>query len=229
MNKPTSSQISRRELCRRFLGLASAAPLAMSLLGDTNPVIADGYGNTIRVEEDWYVKVGTPEPIADSPQITTVMAPSWATSWGNYSVFDLNCATQPDFSSGGVQLQLWYGSTMLRSQSNTNWDSIRFTDEEIRYTSVMRIENGQIIFEIINGSSSTWGSFGTGELIVQNTTWRNHLNSYDPGCSVYNSRIGWAPYQVRSFVMERVRYYSINGLQSTDDTPRVLRQYDPFA
>ena len=226
MNKPSSSLLSRRDVCRRLLGLATATPLAMSWLGAGQPALAAGYGNVMRVEEDWYVKIGTPEPAADSPQITTVIAPAWNTS-GNYSVFDLNCATQPNFASGGVQLQLWYGPGMLRSNSNTNWDSIRFTDEEIRYTSVMRIENGQIIFEIINGSSTTWGSFGTGELIVQNTTWRNHLNSYDPDCSVSNSRIGWASYQVRSFVLQQIRYFSDLGLQSTDSTPRVLHQYTP--
>ena len=229
MNKPSSSLLNRRDVCLQLLGLATTTPLAMSLLGVGQAATADGDGNVTRVEEDWYIKIGTPEPIADSPQITTVIAPSWTTSVGNYCVFDMNCATQPDFASGGVQIQLWNGANMLRSKSNTNWDSIRFTNEEISYTSVMRIENGQIIFEIINGSSTTWGSFGTGELIVQNTTWRNHLNSYDPDCSVSNSRIGWAPYQVQSFALQCIRYFSNNGLQSTDNTPRVLHQYDPSA
>lgn len=226
MNKSPSSLLNRRDVCRQLLGLAATTPLAMSLLGVGQPALAAGYGNVMRVEEDWYIKIGTPEPAADSPQITTVIAPAWNTT-GNYGVFDLNCATQPNFASGGVQLQLWYGPDMLRSNSNTNWDSIRFTDEEIRYTSVMRLMGDQIIFEIINGSSTTWGSFGTGELIVQNTTWRNHLNSYDPDCSVSNSRIGWAPYQVRSFVLQQIRYLSDLGLQSTDSTPRVLYQYTP--
>ncbi len=226
MNKSPSSLLNRRDVCRQLLGLAATTPLAMSLLGVGQPALAAGYGNVMRVEEDWYIKIGTPEPIADSPQITTVIAPAWNTT-GNYGVFDLNCATQPNFASGGVQLQLWYGPDMLRSNSNTNWDSIRFTDEEIRYTSVMRLLGDQIIFEIINGSSTTWGSFGTGELIVQNTTWRNHLNAYDPDCSVSNSRIGWASYQVRSFVLQQIRYFSDLGLQSTDSTPRVLHQYTP--
>ncbi len=230
MKKPSSSQMSRRDLCRRLLGLATATPLAMTLLGTAPSAVGDWVnGPTIRVEEDWFIKIGTPEPAADSPQITTVMCPSWAISLGNYAVFDLNCATQPDFSAGGVQLQLWNGPSMLRSKSNANWDAIRFIDEEIRYTSVMRIEDGQIIFEIINGSSTTWGNFGTGELIIQNSTWRNHLNSYDPDCSTQNARIGWASYQVQSFVLERIRYYSNVGLEVTDNIPRVLHQYSPTA
>ena len=229
MNKPSSSLLSRRDVCRRLLGLATAAPLAMSWLGAGQPALADGDGNTIRVEEDWYIKVGTPDPDLDSPQITTVMSPAWNTPGGGYSVFDLNCATQPGFSSGGVQLQFWRNNAIVQSQSNTNWDSIRFTDEEITYTSVMRIEANQLIFEIINGSSSTWGVFGVGELIVQYPTWRTHLNGYDPDCSAYNSRIGWASFEVRSFMLQQVRYFSNSGYVSTDNTPRVLHQYDPSA
>ncbi len=169
-----------------------------------------------------------PEPGEDSPQITTVMAPSWANS-GNRGIFDLNCATQPNFASGGVQLQLWYNDVMVQSRSNENWDSLRYDGEEIRYTSVMSLKNSHMAFEIINGSSQTWGNFGLGELVSDNTTWRNHLNTYDPDCSAASSRIGFASHRVRSFVLERVRYYSSSGLKATDNTPRVLRQYDPIA
>ncbi len=227
MNKPPSSLFSRRDVCRRLLGLASAAPFAMSLL---NSVTADeSNGQTIRVEEDWYIKIGTPDPDSDSPQITTVMSPAWNTPGGGYSVFDLNCATQPNFASGGVQLQFWSNNAIVNSQSNVCWDSLRFTDEEIAFTSVMRIENDHLIFEVINGSSSTWGSFGVGELVVQYPTWRRNLNGYDPDCSAYNSRIGWCSFEVRSFVLQQARYYSTNGLAATDNTPRVLHQYNPSA
>ena len=227
MNKSPSSKLNRRDACRRLLGLAATPALAMSWLAAARPAIADGNSDTVRVEEDWYIKIGTPDPDCDSPQITTVMSPAWNTPGGGYSVFDLNCATQPGFSSGGVQLQYWSNNSIVQSKSNTNWDSLRFTEEEVTYTSVMRIENDQLIFEIVNGSSSTWGSFGVGELIVQHPTWRRHLNGYDPECSAYNSRIGWASFEVRSFVLQRVRYYSGNGQVSTDGIPRVLHQWNP--
>lgn len=42
-----------------------------SAFGTDEPI-----GNTMRVEEDWYIQIGTPEPKADSPQITTVIAPA---------------------------------------------------------------------------------------------------------------------------------------------------------
>lgn len=226
MNAQNLSGLSRREMCRRLLGLASVTPLAMSWQGAIQPAFADAIGNTIRVEEDWYVKIGTPDPDSDSPQITSVMAPGWTLS-GKYAVFDMNGATQPDFSPGGVQLQLWRNDSIMQTCSNSNWSSLRFPNEEIRYTSVMSIQDDELVFEIINGSSESWGAFGTGEMKLRVPTWRNHLNGYDPSFTTDNSRVGFASHRVRNFTLERIRYYSANGLTSTDDTPRVLHQYDP--
>lgn len=228
-NKQSLSRFDRRTACRRLAGLVGSLPLAASWLTAIQPVFADSYGangNTIRVEEDWYVKIGTPDPNSDSPQITSVIAPSWSLL-GKYAVFDLNCATQPGFSSGGVQLQLWQDDYILQTKSNTNWDSLRFVDEEVRYTSALSIQDEKLTFEIINGSSQTWGTFGTGEIKLQVSTWRNNLNQYNPEFSVENSRIGFASHRVRRFILERVRYYSSNGLQGTDSVPRVLHSYDP--
>ncbi len=230
MNTSELSGISRRAACRRLLGLASGAPLALSWMGAVQPVIGDEEhnGHTMRIEEDWYVKIGTPDPDSDSPQITSVITPSW-TLTGRYAVFDMNCATQPGFVSGGVQLQLWEDDAIIQSCSNVNWDSLHFVDEEIRYTSVMSIVDGQLVFEIINGSSETWGTFGTGELRLEVDTWRPHLNWYSPEFTAYNSRIGFASHRVRRFTLERVRYFSQQGLKFTDDTPRVLHEYDPVS
>ena len=232
MNAQTLSGMSRRAACRRLLGLASVSPLALSWLGSVQPAIGDhdddddDHGHTTRVEEDWYVKIGTPDPDTDSPQITSVIAPSWTLS-GKYVVFDMNCATQPGFVSGGVQLQMWQDDAIIQSRSNANWDSLHLVNEEIRYTSVMSVVDGKMVFEIINGTSETWGNFGTGELKLEVDTWRHHLNHYSPEFTAYNSRVGFASHRVRRFTLERVRYYSANGLRSTDDTPRVLHQYDP--
>ncbi len=230
MNTQTLLGMSRRAACRRLLGLASVTPLAMSWLGSVQPAIGvgdvDSLGNTTRIEEDWYVKIGTPDPDSDSPQITSVIAPSWTLS-GKYVVFDLNCATQPGFVSGGVQLQMWQDDAIIQSRSNANWDSLHFVNEEIRYTSVMSVADGKMVVEIINGTSESWGNFGTGELKLEVDTWRPHLNYYSPDFTAYNSRIGFASHRVRRFTLERVRYFSVNGLRSTDDTPRVLHQYDP--
>lgn len=228
MTERNLSGIGRRAACRRLLGLASSAPLALSWLGAVRPALSDDASpaDTIRIEEDWYIRIGTPDPASDSPQITSVLAPSW-TLTGKYAVFDMNCATQPGFVSGGVQLQLWEDDAITQSRSNTNWDSLNVVDEEIRYTSVMSIVDDKLVFEIINGTSQTWGEFGTGELKIAVDTWRTHLNGYSPDFTAENSRVGFASHRVRRFILERSRVFSSQGLQTTDNTSRVLHQYDP--
>lgn len=230
MPSPNRPGMTRRAAFRRMLGIAGGAPLALSALGVVPSILGqDGAtGNTIRVEEDWYVQIGTPEPEADSPQISTVIAPSWSLS-GKYAVFDMNCATQPGFSSGGVQLQMWQDDAIIKSCSNTNWDSLHHVNEEIRYTSAMSVSNGNLVFEILNGFSESWGAFGNGELKLQVSTWRDQLNGYDPNFTTWNSRIGFASHRVRRFILERVRYFRSNGVVLSDNTPRVLHQYDPTA
>jgi hypothetical protein len=230
LNQKSISPISRRAACRQMLGMVGAAPFAMSWLGAIQPVLADdeATGNTIRVEEDWYVKIGVPDPDLDSPQITTVIAPGF-TLIGSHAIFDMNCATQPGFVSGGVQLQLWKGNSIIQTCSNANWSSLHYVGEEIRFTSAMSVQNGNLVFEILNGSSESWGVFGTGELRLQTPTWRNNLNFYSADFTTENSRIGFASHRVHRLILERIRYYSASGLTSTDNVPRVLHQYDPQA
>ena len=229
MSSQKALSIGRRAAMGRMLGLAGSIPLSLSCLGSANPAHGDTSENdTLRVEEDWYIQIGTPEPAEDSPQITTVICPSW-TLWGYYAVFDMNCATQPNFESGGVQLQLWKDDAIIQSRSNADWTSLSHTDEEIRYTSAMSIHNGNLDFEIANGSSSSWGAFGHGELKLNIPTWREHLNWYGTWFTELNSRVGFASHRVRRLILERVRLYSANGLQSEDNSPRVLHSYDPQA
>ena len=172
------------------------------------------------------MKIGTPDPDSDSPQITSVIAPSWSLD-GKYAVFDMNCATQPGFSSGGVQLQLWQNDAITQTCSNTNWASLFNPNEEIRFTSAMSIENDNLVFEIKNGTSSSWGDFGNGEIRMSVPTWRNHLNWYSPWYSESNSRIGYASHRVRRFILEKVRYFSAKGQEDEETDPRILHWYDP--
>ena len=226
MKNPRNLGISRRAACCRMLSIAGIAPFAAVCLQNAKPACAaDLSANVLRVEEDWYVKIGTPAPEEDSPQITTVLTPgSFA---GSHAVFDMNCATQPNFESGGVQLQLWRNGGINQSRSNTNWDSLHIVDEEIHFTSAMSIQNDNLVFEVINGTSESWGSFGNGELKVQFPTWRNHLNEYSRDDSISNAGIGFASHRVRCLALQRVRYYSQNDLLLEDSTSHVIHQYDP--
>src|SRR5215210_2681070 len=65
-----------------------------------------------RVEEDWEVVVGNPDPVGVGPQMSTSMSP---VSDGSIScfVFDLNYRDYPSFLPGGMQVQVWDGETLV--------------------------------------------------------------------------------------------------------------------
>ena len=224
------ARLSRRAAFRRLLGVVGMAPLALSSLGVVPSLLGEdaAFEKTVRIEEDWSLQIGVPDPETDSPQISTVLAPSWSLC-GKYAVLELNCATQPAFSSGGVQLQLWCDGSIVQSRSNSRWGSLHLENEVIRYTSVMSIKDSHLTFEIINGSSETWDHFGVGELKVQTETWRTDLNSYDPNFTLSNSQIGFASHRVRRLALERVRYFKADDTVILDYVPRVLHRYDPSA
>lgn len=187
---------------------------------------ADG-PNIVRVEEDWRVEVGTPEPEDHAPQIVTVLSPV-----GNlereYSVFELNHATFPEYTSGGMQLQCWRNDWLWGYGSTPHNQKLHHDNEVITFTSKMLIDGNTLEFQIVNGASQTWSTFGgNGYLKTRYFTTLNDLNNYSPDVSATNSRVAFASHRVRKLVLTKVRYYSSEGLVATDATPRVVHEYAP--
>jgi hypothetical protein len=90
----------------------------------------------------------------------------------------------------------------------------------------MDVEDGVLTFEVKNGSSETWGEFGRiGWFKLSQATQLSNLDSYDSNTSVNNSRVGFASHRVKKFARTKVRYYSADGLVSTDETERVVHQH----
>jgi hypothetical protein len=146
-----------------------------------------------------------------------------------YSVFELNHMTYPDYHAGGMQLQrCWcdWLSTIRIWPHNTQ--KLNITDEVITFTSSMSLEGGDLVFHILDGVSQTWPGFGThGHLKTRHSTTLGELNDYSPEFSATNSRVAFAKHRVRKLVLVRVRYYSQAGLETTDDTPRIVHEYSP--
>jgi hypothetical protein len=82
-----------------------------------------------------------------------------------------------------------------------------------------------LIFDVINGTSTTWGTFGSGEegrfRFVVNTSLPD-LSGYSPAASVANCGIGYASNRVTSLVLKRVRYTLSTGQQTEDTTARTV-------
>lgn len=174
-----------------------------------------------RIEEDWVVEIGEPAAEEEAPQITTVISPNSGLD-GVYAVFELNHSTLPDYSAGGMQLQLWDGENDLDHKSPTANALLSTIGEQVCYTSVMSLRNGSLRFSIRNGTSTTWGTFGSnGQLLTSVASNLTSLSDYNPAVSVRNSKVGFAANRVTKLALKQVRYYSNGTLVTTDSTERV--------
>lgn len=179
--------------------------------GENNDSIA-------RVEEDWELVIGDPDPSVAGPQITCVISPV-----GNadslHAIFNLNHRTFDDFLAGGIQLQIWHCETPIADKNHPNSKLIANTGEHIKWTQEMSItDDGKLRFAVKNGTSQTWGSFGgQGYLTATVSTPLENLNAYSPAVSVKNSGVVFASNRVQSLVLKRIRVHTVSGDVQTID------------
>lgn len=220
--RPMKSRLSRRlAVVGGALGvvaLAAYAPASPLTNGQSLPVT--------RVEEDWQITVGTPDPNLNLPQITMVMTPYAGVS-GHHAVFEVNSQTQPDYAPGGYQLQRWYGCENFADVvSNGNTAVMQTPNEVVSFTLSMEVQGSTLTFGVSNGDSQTFGQFGNGQSLSLSVGFDGtNLNTYDSSQSLANSYVGAGSNRVQQLVRTAVRYYSNGTLLSTDSTQQVLWQY----
>jgi hypothetical protein len=211
--------------CRRALvaGLAAAA----TLLVCDSVLWAQAGSGIVRVEEDWELVVLDPNAAVYAPQVVTAIS---ATDDVNspYATFEINHRTQPDFAPGGLQVVGWHFEEPVVRKRFVGEGLLQTPGEVVRWTQVMRLDGGQLTFEVINGTSQTWGAFGgNGTLKVSLTTTLANLNSYNPAVSVANSGISFAANRVQKLALKQVRWYTSAGLLATDETVRTVHELAP--
>lgn len=206
----------RRRIC--LFVFTAVALVGASRLTATPPVI--------RVEEDWELRLLQPHPNTETPQVTCVMSPNLHTR-GVHAAFDVNHRTQPDYVAGGTQLQVWNGEYPVAFQKGPQDKLLQNDGETIRWTQQMRLSDGKLIFEILNGSSATWGTFGgQGYLKLSVDSSLGSLSGYLPSVSAKNSGIGYAANRVDRLIIREVRAYTAEGLLATWSEPIVVHQHD---
>jgi hypothetical protein len=137
------------QLFRRLTGFG----LVLSLFVITAPMA--GGADTTAVEEEWQLDLSVPNIVRSSPQLNCFMSPTGDTQ-SYYTVFLIN---QHGSEGGGLELQLWNGSTLL-SSSNFSSSSLSSEGERIQWTSRMELSNsGVLTAQILSGTSTTWGRF----------------------------------------------------------------------
>jgi hypothetical protein len=176
----------------------------------------------VRIEEDWELAIGTPSPESDAPQVVCLISP-FADTKSYHATFVVNYHENPSYAAGGLQLQTWNGKAPLQSKRAPNQAVLSTTGETIRWTQVMRRTSDGLIFEVLGGSSTTWGAFGNdGSLQAAVGSSPIDLSGYSPALSVKESGVSYGGNRVRSLVLKRIRVYGSSGLLAEDDNPRTV-------
>jgi hypothetical protein len=189
-------------------------------------VAEDDGGKVVAIEEDWELVLKEPDEETEAPQVTCILAPS-NSDHDVFAAFNINHKSYPAYDAGGLHLQLWDDDTPLDSATFASDALLKTNNEVISWTSRMRLDDGKLYFEIVSGSSTTWGDFGSsGALKVSFATEAENLNQYDPQTSVANSGVGYAGNRVASLKLKAVRKALHSGDVVEDNSPRTVYPHD---
>lgn len=201
-----------------------AGSLGFALFSQQAFAEESGGGKVVAIEEDWELIVKEPDDETQAPQVTCIISPD---DGSLFAAFNLNHKSFPEYDPGGLHLQLWNGEVPLGSAAFPDDSSLRTNNEVVTWTTRMEVKEGQLRFEIVAGSSNTWGTFGgTGTLKAAISSSAENLNQYDPANSVGNSGIGYASNRVTSLKLKGVRKILHSGDVVEDNSSRTVYPQD---
>ncbi len=190
-----------------------AWPVALCLVATLMvvPAWAQTSLKILSIEEHWSLKVGEPEPDRSSPQASMVMSPGGNLD-GQYFLFTLNHRTLPAYEPGGMQVQLWDGNEAVDEAVGVAEVPLSVADETISWVQKLEIDGGVLKFQVLDGTSQTWGAFGnTGTLKLTAATAPTDLNDYQPGISLTESEVGYAGNRVLSLTLDKLVWTTEDG------------------
>jgi len=181
----------------------------------------------VHVEEDWELVIGEPDANSAGPQIACTMSP-WGDIANTYFTLEINHQSVPYWQPGGLTIHQWSGEWLVQSMNRQDRSIMQTPDETVTWTQVLDVTNGLLTFQVKNGHSTTWGTFGTsGYFKIQTWAGPNDLNSYSPTVSASRSGVAYASNRVKSLKILRVRGTLDNGATATDNTVRVVHELSP--
>jgi hypothetical protein len=194
--------------------------LLLSAIGGvaTTPASAQSFSNVVEIEEHWELKIAQPETDRSAPQVAMVMSPIADLSEVHF-LFTLNHVSAPGFESGGLQAQYWDGDYLVQDAIGSEVGTLGQTDEVITWVQRLKIVDGTLTFEVVNGQSDTWGQFGGEDLSFSVPTSLNKLNGYKPAVSIGESQVSYAENRVTSLVLKKLRWVKENGQVFEQNAP----------
>jgi hypothetical protein len=192
----------------------------------------------VRVEEDWLLIVGDPSLNLASPQVSSQMAPSMGAL--QFCNFHLNSCDIPTFTQGGMQLQVWEGTTNLAVTTSADRTTMNTPNELVQWTQYLEVNGNELRFGIgsihpssVGASSITWGNFGGGSLYVIVPGALPDLENYDIEYSKLHSGVTFGANRVTYLILLGARIYRTGDLpdapSSTITGPFTIysRLFDP--
>lgn len=188
--------------------LACIIGLAIAL-ATSSPVLA-GPNDVVAVEEHWALQVSRPDAQRSTPQITMLMSPT-GTVQSVYFQFTLNHANVATYAPGGLQVQSWLAGIAVHQRATDINVALDRPNEVIRWTQRLSLLNGNLRFQVCDGESETWGTFGGDDLTLDVATLQANLNSYRPSLSLNGARVGFAENCPVSLILTKVAWLTEDG------------------
>ncbi len=208
-----------------FTSMVAVLALQSSARAQTFQELVENAPPIHRVEEDWEMLVVNPDPNFNIPQVVTVFGPTNA-AFDTHTVYEMNHGTLPSFGEGGMQLQVWYGDSLIGYQQQKAPTELNIPNEKIRYTTATALVNSYLVMEVKNGTSQSFGTFAEpGILRASLYTQRTDLNPYQPSNSIDNSRVTFGANRVSYFKRTAIRFYDAAGvLYAEENVDRFVHQ-----
>lgn len=202
---------------KTFLRLGLAVILGGAGVVAGAPVLAQS-NKVVSVEEHWELQLSQPDSERSAPQVTMVMSPKHDVS-GTHFLFTLNHVSLPDYQPGGMQVQAWDGDSLSDEKVGSTSAALQSTNETVRWTQKLSVHDGTLTFQIVDGQSETWNTFGGDDLSVSVQSSLEALNSYKPSVSLSESQVGYAENRVTSLTLMKLVWVTEDGQVHEQNAP----------
>jgi hypothetical protein len=138
---------------------------------------------------------------------------------GTHFLFTLNHVTLPEYQPGGMQVQAWDGDNLSVEKAGSASGALQSTSETVHWTQKMSLQDGTLTFQVVDGQSETWSSFGGDDLTVSVPSSLGALNSYKPSVSLGESQVGYAENRVTSLTLTKLVWVTEDGVVHEQNAP----------
>ncbi len=119
----------------------------------------------------------------------------------------------------GLQVQYWHDGVAVETDSPDELETLHHQNETIAWTQRLRLDDGELVFEVNDGNSESWGDFGGCDLRIRVPADVERLNAYRPAVSIEESGVSFAGNRVRSLTLTKLRWKFDDGDESELTAP----------